>query len=40
MPFLGSHIAAGPEWPSVLTGIFSYQSHCFCVFILFLFFYF
>ena len=33
MSFLGSPIAASPEWPSVLTGIFSYQSHCFCVFV-------
>ena len=24
---------AGPVRPSVLTGIFSYQSHCFCVFV-------
>ena len=33
MSFLRSPIMAGPVWPSVLTGIFSYQSHCFCVFV-------
>ena len=38
MSFLGSLITASPVRPSVLTGIFSYQSHCFCVFVLFLFF--
>ena len=37
MSFLRSPIAVDPEWPSVLTGIFSYQSHCFlCVYFLFL----
>ena len=41
MSFLESLITAGPVRPSVLTGIFSYQSHCFCVFVfLFLFLYF
>ena len=30
MSFLRSLIKAGPVRPSVLTGIFSYQSHCFC----------
>ena len=41
MSFLGSPIAAGPVWSSVLTGIFSYQSHCFgvVVFILIIYFY-
>ena len=41
MSFLGSPIAAGPVWPSVLTGNFSDQSHCFCVvvFILIIYFY-
>ena len=38
MSFLGSLITAGTVQPSVLSGIFSYQSHCFSVFILFLFF--
>ena len=33
MSFLGSPIVAGTVWPSVLTGIFSYQSHSVCVFI-------
>ena len=33
MSFLRSPIMAGPVWPSVLTGICSYQSHCFCVFV-------
>ena len=33
MSFLRSPIMAGPVRPSVLTGIFSYQSHCFCVFV-------
>ena len=33
MSFLGSSITAGPVWPSVLTGIVSYQSHCSCVFL-------
>ena len=33
MSFLRSPITAGPMRPSVLTGIFSYQSHCFCVFV-------
>ena len=33
MSFLRSPITAGPVQPSVLTGIFSYQSHCFCVFV-------
>ena len=33
MSFLRSPIKAGPVRPSVLTGIFSYQSHCFCVFV-------
>ena len=32
MSFLRSPIKAGPVRPSVLTGFFSYQSHCFCVF--------
>ena len=36
MSFLGSLIVVGPVRPSILTGIFAYQSHCFCVF-LFLF---
>ena len=31
---------AGPVQPSVLTGIFSYQSHCFCVFVFIFIFYF
>ena len=31
MSFLESPITAGAVWPSVLTGIFSCQSHCFCV---------
>ena len=31
MSFLRSPIKAGPVRPSVLTGIFLYQSHCFCV---------
>ena len=31
MSFLRSPIKAGPVRPSVLTGIFSYHSHCFCV---------
>ena len=39
MLFVGSRIAAGPEWPSVRTGIFSYQPHCFHVFIFFFYFY-
>ena len=33
MSFLRSPITAGPVRPSVLTGIFSYQSHCFYVFV-------
>ena len=33
MPFLRSPITASPVRPSVLTGMFSYQSHCFCVFV-------
>ena len=33
MSFLRSPIKAGPVRPSVLTGIFSYQSHCFCVYV-------
>ena len=40
MSFLGSLIMAGPVLPSVLTGIFSYQSHCslsFCFYFYFLF---
>ena len=31
---------AGPVRPSALTGIFSYQSHCFCVFVFVFFSYF
>ena len=38
MSFLRSPIKAGPVRPSVLTGIFSYQSHCFCVYVFALFF--
>ena len=38
MSFLRPTITASPVWPSVLTGIFSYQSHCFCVFVFILFF--
>ena len=37
MSILGSPIVTGPEWPSDLTGICSYQSHYFCVFIFFYF---
>ena len=37
MSFLRSPITAGPVRPSILTGIFSYKSHCFCVFVLFTF---
>ena len=39
MSFLRSPIMAGPVQPSVLTGIFSYQSHCFffCLYLYFLF---
>ena len=41
MSFLGSLITAGPVRPSVLTGIFSYQSItlllCFCFYLYFLF---
>ena len=33
MSFLRSPIKAGPVRPSVLTGIFSYQSHCFCFYV-------
>ena len=33
MSFLRSPIKAGPVRPSVQTGIFSYQSHCFCVYV-------
>ena len=33
MSFLRSPIKAGSVQPSVLTGIFSYQSHCFCVYV-------
>ena len=40
MSFLGSLITAGPVGPSVLTGIFSHQSHCFCVFVVILIFFF
>ena len=40
MSFLRSPIKAGPVWPSVLTGIFSYQSITLflCVLLLLLFF--
>ena len=31
MSFLRSPIKAGPVRPSVMTGIFSYQSHCLCL---------
>ena len=39
MSFLGSPITAGPVRPSILTGIFSYQSLflCFCFYLYFLF---
>ena len=37
MSLLRSPITAGPVRPSVLTGIFSYQSHCFVFLFLFLF---
>ena len=40
MSFLRSPIKAGPVQPSVVTGIFSYQSHCFCVYVFALIFYF
>ena len=41
MSFLRSPIVAGPVWPSVLTGIFSYQSiTLFCVFAFIFIFYF
>ena len=33
MSFLRSPIKAGPVRPSVLTCIFSYQSHCFCFYV-------
>ena len=33
MSFLRSPITASSVRPSVLTGIFSYQSHCLCVYV-------
>ena len=40
MSFLRSPIKEGPVRPSVLTGILSYQSHCFCVYVFVFIFYF
>ena len=39
MSFLRSPIMAGPVRPTVLTDIFSYQSHCFVFLFLFIYIY-
>ena len=39
MSFLRSPITAGPVRPTVLTDIFSYQSHCFVFLFLFIYIY-